>query len=146
MKEVTLAELKTKASAESLDEFLGSLIEKRAHESRILLELFAQYTQVPPKVWGGKMIGFGQYHYRYDSGREGDWFVTGFAPARARLSIYIMPGFESLQPLLQKLGKHKTGSSCLYINKLQDVDLEVLGQIIAESCAIMSQRYESIEI
>ena len=94
-----------------------------------------------PAMWGGSIIGFGSYHYKYDSGREGDWFVTGFAPRKQNTVLYIMPGFANYQELLGSLGKYKTGKSCLYLNTLADVDLAVLAELVRRSVLEMQQRY-----
>ena len=91
-------------------------------------------------MWGGSIVGFGDYHYKYASGRQGDWFLTGFSPRKQSLTIYIMAGFEGYDVLLAKLGNYKTAKSCLYINKLQDVDLSVLSEIIAHSVAALSPK------
>lgn len=87
------------------------------------------------------MIGYGQYHYRYESGREGDWFLTGFAPRKGALTIYIMPGFERYEALMKQLGKHRTGKSCLYLKKLEDADPEVLTRLIRQSVADMKETW-----
>ena len=100
-----------------------------------------EVTGEPPVMWGDSIVGFGTYHYRYKSGREGDWPRTGFSPRKQYLAIYIMPGFDSYEALLARLGKHRTSVSCLYINKLADVDLDVLREIIAESHQEMARRY-----
>ena len=92
-------------------------------------------------MWGDSIVGFGSYHYRYASGREGDWPLTGLSPAKRHLTLYIMPGFDDYQELLAKLGKHRTGKSCLYVNRLQDVDMPVLMDIIRRSVADMRRRY-----
>ena len=84
----------------------------------------------PPKMWGPSIVGFGRYHYTYDSGREGDFLATGFSPRKANMSIYIMPGYQDYGALMERLGKHKLGKSCLYVNKLADIDLEVLEELI----------------
>lgn len=81
-------------------------------------------------MWGEAIVGYGRYHYRYKSGREGDFLATGFAPRKSALSIYIMPGYADFGDILARLGKHKTGKSCLYVNKLADIDLEVLADLI----------------
>jgi len=96
-----------------------------------------------PKMWGGSIVGFGEYHYVYASGQEGDWPVTSFSPRKTSLSLYIMAGFDNYGPLMEKLGKHKTGKSCLYVNKLEDIDLEVLKTLIAESKNYMESKYET---
>ena len=93
------------------------------------------------KMWGSSMVGYGKYHYKYDSGREGDFMLTGFSPRKQNLAIYIMPGFKDFGALMKKLGKYKTGKSCLYINKLEDVDEKVLEQLITRSVKVMRERY-----
>lgn len=90
-------------------------------------------------MWGTSIVGFGSYHYKYDSGREGDMPVTGFAPRKQSLTLYIMPGFDAYEDLLSKLGKHKTGKSCLYINKLADVDMDVLRELVKQSVEAMKE-------
>jgi len=92
-----------------------------------------EVTGKEPEMWGDSIIGFGSYHYKYASGREGDWFVTGFSPRKQNLTLYIMGGFDNYDVLLGKLGKHKTGKSCLYINKLDDVDMDVLKTLVRAS-------------
>ncbi|MCO5207271.1 MAG: DUF1801 domain-containing protein, partial [Anaerolineae bacterium] len=99
-------------------------------------------TGEPGALWGTSIVGFGTYHYKYASGREGDWFVTGFSPRKQNMTLYIMPGFEQYNDLLSKLGKHKTGKSCLYINKLDDVDLDVLRELVAQSADYMAAQSE----
>jgi hypothetical protein len=89
-------------------------------------------------MWGPAIVGFGVYHYRYESGREGDWMVTGFSPRKNDLTLYLMPGLEDQAERLARLGRHKTGKSCLYLKKLADVDLEVLGEMIAWSVQAMA--------
>lgn len=115
--------------------------EKKRDDSETLLALFEEVTGYQPYLYKN-IVCFGQYHYHYASGREGDWMVTGFAPRKQNLSVYIMPGFELFAEQLAVLGKHKVGKSCLIINKLADVDLAVLKEIIAGSVDIMRQRYE----
>lgn len=94
-----------------------------------------------PALWGPSIIGYGRYHYKYESGREGDMAKLGFSPRKAILVVYIVPGFKNYAPLLKKLSKHKTGSSCLYINKLADIDQSVLRELAARSWAWMSAKY-----
>lgn len=118
--------------------------DKKRQDSEVLLALFEDVTGYQPYLYKN-IICFGQYHYHYASGREGDWMVTGFAPRKQNLSIYIMPGFESFSELLAALGKHKTGKSCLIINKLADVDLNILREIVKGSVEIMRERYECID-
>ena len=103
--------------------------------------MMRRITGEEPRLWGPSIIGFGEYHYKYESGREGDFMRVGFSPRKANLVLYIMPGFARHDALLDRLGKHKTGKSCLYINKLDDVDRDVLETLIAESWAAMAEKY-----
>ncbi|MGA8850749.1 MAG: DUF1801 domain-containing protein [Aeromicrobium sp.] len=115
----------------------------RRADAEVLLELMARVTGCPPRMWGPTMIGFGRYHYRYESGREGDFLMTGFSPRKASLVVYILPGYDDIADDLARLGKHEIGKSCLYINKLVDIDLDVLEKIIVESVARMRADYET---
>ncbi len=126
-----MAELKTKLNNASVNVFLNQIEneEKRA-DSFEILKLMQQVTKLEPKMWGSSIVGFGNIHYKYESGREGDWFLTGFSPRKQNLTLYVMGSFNPHTDLLKKLGKHKTGSGCLYINKLKDVDLKVLKELI----------------
>lgn len=134
---------KTVANDRSVAQFLGQVEPaRRQADARILLELFEAETGESARMWGPSIIGFGQYHYRYDSGREGDSMKTGFAPRKAALVLYIMPGFESSAPLRESLGKYRIGKSCLYINKLDDIDLAVLRQIVRQGYEEMARRYD----
>jgi len=135
-----MAELKTKQNDLSVEKFLKSLADKSTREDCLaIVQLMKQATKAEPKMWGASIIGFGTYHYKYESGREGDWFLTGFSPRKQNMTLYIMPGFARYAELMQKLGKYKTGKSCLYIKKLGDVDLAVLKQLVKESVAHMSK-------
>ncbi len=122
--------------------FLGGVVpERRREDGFALLALFGRVTGFDPVMWGPSIVGFGQYHYRYDSGREGDFFACGFSPRKANLSIYIMPGYQDYSDILGRLGKHKTGKSCLYINKLADVDVAVLEELIAVGLQDLNARW-----
>lgn len=126
-----MAELKTKASDASVEEFLQSVPdERKQQDSRVLLAMMQTATGAPPQMWGSSIVGFGSYHYTYASGREGDWFVAGFSPRKQNLTLYLMGGLDQHADLLGKLGKHKLGKGCLYINRLADVDRDVLAQLI----------------
>ena len=103
---------------------------RRRQDGLVLLDLFERVTGFDPVMWGPSMVGYGRYHYRYASGREGDFLATGFSPRKASLSIYIMPGYQDYGDILRRLGKHKLGKSCLYVNKLDDIDLDVLAELI----------------
>ena len=132
------AELKTKVNDESVEGFLNSVADEQKREDCFeILELMQQVTKETPKMWGSSIVGFGSYHYKGASGREGDWMLTGFSPRKQNLTLYIMGGFDSHQDLLKKLGKYKTSVGCLYIKKLDDVDREVLKELVAESVRTM---------
>ena len=138
-----MAELKTKVSDASVEEFLNTLTEEQKRQDAFtLLGLMKEVTNADPKLWGSNIVGFGDYHYKYASGREGDWFVTGFSPRKQNLTLYVMGGFASQSALLDRLGKHKLGKGCLYINKLKDIDLitlqELLRQAVAQASAANS--------
>jgi len=135
-----MAELKTKENNADVEAFLNGIEdEKRREDCFAVLELMKKITKAEPKMWGASIVGFGNYRYKYQSGREGDWFVSGFSPRKQNLTLYIMSGFSRYDELLAKLGKHKTGKSCLYINKLEDVDLDVLAEMIETSVKNVNQ-------
>ena len=125
------AKNKTQATTQSVEDFINAIEHagKRA-DAHILNALFKKITGFEPRLWGPTIIGYGQYHFIYESGREGDNLATGFSPRKTNLSLYIMPGYKDLSEVLGRLGKHKIGKSCLYINKLADVDIDVLEEII----------------
>jgi hypothetical protein len=129
-----MAELKTQPSDASVEEFLNTISdETKRRDSFIILDLMRKVTGAEPRMWGSSIVGFGEKHYRYESGREIDWFVAGFSPRKQNLTLYLTYGDLQNSELLQKLGKYKTGKGCLYINKLADVDLAVLKEIIDQS-------------
>ena len=126
-----MAENKTKETDESVQDFLRAVDHPtRRQDALELAEIFTEVTGWTAKMWGPSIVGYGAYHYTYDSGREGDFLATGFSPRKANLSIYIMPGYQDYGEILSRLGKHKMGKSCLYINKLADVDTDVLKELI----------------
>ena len=129
-----MADNKTIKTEASVEDYLNAVENdsKRA-DSFAILELMREVTGEEPAMWGPSIIGFGDYHYKYASGREGDFFLVGFAPRKRNLTLYIMGGFEGYDELLADLGKYKTGKSCLYINKLADVDLPTLRELIVQS-------------
>jgi hypothetical protein len=136
-----MAELKTKRSGRSVEAFLRGVKDaKRQKDCRALVTLMRRVTGAKPQMWGPSIVGFGSYHYRYASGREGDFFLTGFSPRKQNLTLYIMPGFDGTQPLLKKLGKHSTGSSCLYLKGLADVDQDALERLVERSVARVRNR------
>ena len=127
-------ELKTKVNTASVEGFLNSVTDEQKREDSFeILRLMKQVTKEAPKMWGSSIVGFGSYHYKGASGREGDWLLTGFSPRKQNLTLYIMGGFASYKDLLKKLGKHKTSMGCLYIKKLDDVDKKVLKELVARS-------------
>lgn len=129
-----MAELKTKQTDQSVEDFLDSIPDdKKREDSYTILELMKNATGLEPKMWGDSIIGFGSYHYCYESGREGDWFLTGFSPRKQNLTLYVMAGFTQYEALLQKLGKFSTGKACLYIKKIEDIDIPTLEELIRQS-------------
>jgi hypothetical protein len=129
-----MTEPKTKPTDTNVDEFLDNVENpRRRQDGKTLLQLMKRVTNQTPKMWGTSIIGFGSYTYRYASGRKGIWPKVGFSPRKRNLALYILPDLEAYADLLKQLGKYKTGKSCLYINKLDDVDPDVLEQIIMKS-------------
>lgn len=136
-----MAELKTKLNKASVEKFLdGVKDEKKREDCFKVLDLMKKITKEEPKMWGTSIIGFGSYHYKYESGHEGDMCIAGFSPRKQALTIYIVPDLLKYQNLMSKLGKYKTGLSCLYIKKLEDVDTKVLKELISESFKYMKQK------
>lgn len=134
------AELKTKVNEASVEKFLSAVTDEQARkDSYEILKMMKQVTKEEPKMWGSSIIGFGSYHYKGASGREGDWMLTGFSPRKQNLTLYLMHGFDVHKDLLKKLGKHKTSMGCLYIKKLDDVDKKVLKELVTASVKRMKQ-------
>lgn len=139
-----MSELKTKPTDASWETFIASIEDERKRaDSLAIIRMMAEITGEEPVMWGESMIGFGSYHYTYATGREGDWFLTGFAPRKQALTLYIMAGFTAYENLLAKLGKHKKGKGCLYIKRLSDVDESVLRELIRQSVEQMRSGDES---
>lgn len=137
---------KTTQSDKSPADFIASLEHKaRRSDAEILLPWFEDLTGLKPKMWGQAIIGFGRYHYKYDSGREGDMLMTGFSPRKAKMVLYIMPGYQEIDDKLARLGNHKIGKSCLYINKLADVDMDVLEGIVRYGVDYVKAKYETYD-
>lgn len=129
-----MAELKTQPSDLSVEKFLDTIgDEAKRRDAFSILDIMRQITGTQPKMWGSSIVGFGNRHYRYASGREGDWFLVGFSPRKANLTLYLSYADIQNDDLRQKLGKHKTGKGCLYIKQLADVDLSILREIISRS-------------
>ncbi|WBQ10992.1 DUF1801 domain-containing protein [Hyphomonadaceae bacterium ML37] len=134
---------KTQPSDQTVDAFIASMEpDQKREEAHTLDALFRRVTGWNPVMWGPVMIGYGRYHYRYDTGREGDFLATGFSPRKAKHSIYIMPGYTDYGAILSRIGKHGMGKSCLYINKLDDIDLDVLAELIDAGVKDLSGKYE----
>lgn len=135
-------EPKTKETDKDVVEFIESVEHpKKRQDAYKLVELFEQTSGYPPKMWGPSIIGFGSYHYVYKTGHEGDAPLVGFSPRKAKISLYFATGDESRGTLLEKLGKHTSGKSCVYINKTEDIDLAVLQQLISQSIEFLQNLY-----
>ena len=133
-----MAQLKTQPSKGDVTDFLNSVEnDTKREDSFTILELMKEATGEEPVMWGDSIIGFGTYRYKYASGREAEWFLTGFSPRVQSLTLYIMDGFEEYDDLLGKLGKHSTGKSCLYVKRLENIDLEILKEMVEKSVAHM---------
>lgn len=138
-----MAEPKTKPTGKSVTAFVKQVEpERRRAEARVMMQIMRRVTGKRPVMWGPSIIGYGKYHFVYESGREGDWMVTGFSPRKSALTIYLMAGFAGKDALLKKLGKHRTSKACLYINKLEDVDLDILEKLISKDVETMRAKYE----
>jgi hypothetical protein len=136
--------LKTQPTDASVEAFIDTVEDEgRRQDCRTVLEIMTRVTGEAANMWGDSIVGLGSYRYRYASGREGDWFLVGFAPRKRDLTLYIMPGFDRYGELMEALGKHKTGRSCLYIKRLADIDLRVLEQLVEASVRYMRETYPS---
>ena len=135
-------ELKTKATAVSVDEFIDAVADERQREdAKQITAMMERLSGHPPKMWGPSIIGFGQYHYKYDNGHEGEMARIGFSPRKGQTVLYIFDGYDKYADLMAKLGKHKTGKSCLYIKRLSDIDQDVLEQLCSNSLDYMAAKY-----
>lgn len=134
--------LKTKKNNASVKAFIDAIDdEQKRKDCKTILKMMKNVSGKQPKMWGSSIIGFDSYHYTYASGQEGDWPMIGFSPRKAAITLYIMPGFDEFDSLMQKIGKFKTGKSCLYIKSLEDIDLKVLEQLMKKSLAWMRKKY-----
>lgn len=139
-----MAENKTKATKVSVAEFVNSIEDRQKRaDARKVAAMMRRATGKRAKMWGPSIVGYGTYHYKYESGREGDFMITGFSPRRQALTVYILAGFGRFDTLMGKLGKYKTGKSCLYIKRLSDVDEKVLEKLIDGSVKYMRKNYET---
>lgn len=132
-------ELKTKETKASVDAFIAKQPEEVRADCQTLVKLMKKATGEEPRMWGTSMVGFGRYHYKGASGREGEWLITGFSPRKTNLSIYIIMGFEKHAALMKKLGKHSTGKGCLYVKRLADVDMKLLDELILKNVKAMEK-------
>ena len=141
-----MAENKTQITDVDPNAFIATVENPtRRVDAEVMLDLMSRVTGCEAKMWGPSIVGFGRYRYGYDSGREGEFMLTGFSPRKANLVIYTMPGYDQMDEQLAELGKHRLGKSCLYVNKLADVDLDVLEQIVADGVATMREKHETLE-
>jgi hypothetical protein len=137
-----MAEQKTKPTSLSVDEFINSIPEEiKRNDAAALVQMMREITGREPKLWGSNIIGFGKYYYKYESGHEGYSLITGFSPRKQNFTIYLMAYSLQDEPLLEKLGKHKTGKGCLYIKKLSDIDPEILKELIGNTVKKISEKY-----
>ncbi len=137
-----MAEQKTKPTDVSVKAFLDAVPdERKRRDAYTLLELMEKTTGYPPVMWGPSIVGFGSYHYKYDSGHEGDAPLAGFSPRKDALTLYVMPGGDERETLLPKLGKHKASKACIYIKKLEDVDISVLKELVLYCVNYMRTKY-----
>ena len=129
-----MAEAKTKLTEQSVDSFLANVADEQVRaDCYTIISLMEKASGEPPKMWGPAIIGFGSYHYKYDSGREGDICTIGFSPRKGKITLYVLCSFPGQEQVLEKLGKHKAEGGCLYIKKLTDVNVDVLGSLIEQS-------------
>lgn len=137
-------ENKTKPTEFSPAEFIRTIAHPgRRADALVLLDWFSEVTGFPAVMWGQSIVGYGRYHYEYESGRSGDFLMTGFSPRKSNLSVYIMPGYQDLGSYLERLGKHKTGAACLYINKLDDIDMAVLKEVVLFGIKDLQKKYQT---
>lgn len=140
------AENKTQVTKVEPKDFVAAVENpKRRADGEAMLAFFERVTGLKAQMWGPSIIGYGRYHYKYESGREGEAMLTGFSPRKSNLVFYIMPGYreEEMQEKLSRLGKHKLGKSCLYVNKLDDIDLDVLEEIVLDGVSYMREKYQT---
>ena len=139
-----MAENKTQPTRRSVTALINGIDDKKKRaDAKKITAMMRKATGARAAMWGPSIVGYGRYHYRYESGREGDFMLTGFSPRKQALTVYIIPGFKPFESLMKKLGKYKTGKSCLYIKRLSDVDERVLELLIAESVKYMRKNYET---
>lgn len=136
-------EPKTKETKASVKKFIDAVAgEQRRDDCRAVIALMQKITKEEPKMWGPSIVGFGSYHYKYESGHEGDSCLAAFSPRKPNLTLYVMPGFEGYEDLMSKLGKYKTGKVCIYIKSLSDIDIKVLEKLIKGSVDFVKKKYK----
>lgn len=136
------AKNKTSETKASVSNFMNAIDhEQRKKDAKVIMKLMRSATQQKPKMWGPSIVGFGKYHFRYASGREGDFMKIGFSPRKTSMTIYIMPGFDPFTEIMSRLGKYKISKSCLYIKKMEDVDEHVLLELMKSVYGFMTERY-----
>jgi hypothetical protein len=139
-----MADNKTRPTGSSVTSFMNAISDREMRsDAKKVAAMMRRATGKRARMWGPSIVGYGSYHYRYESGREGDYMITGFSPRKQALTVYIMPGFSHFDKMMAKLGKYKTGKSCLYIKRLVDVDEAVLEELIRESVSYMRAHYET---
>lgn len=137
-----MAELKTQPNDLDVESFINTIEpESKRDDAWEVLKLMKKVTGEEPVMWGSSIVGFGKYKYVYESGREGEWMLTGFSPRKQAMTLYLMSGYEKMDDLMQKLGKYKSSVSCLYIKRLSDIDLDVLEEMVRKSVEIIKKRY-----
>ncbi|MCY3885090.1 MAG: DUF1801 domain-containing protein [Gammaproteobacteria bacterium] len=140
-----MPENKTKPNDASVEKFLSQVDDvKKREDTQTIVDMMGEITGYSATMWGPSIIGFGKYSYKYKSGHSGEWAITGVSPRARNISVYIMPGFGNYEDLMSRLGKHKTGKSCLYINRLSDVNTDVLRELISKSVDYMKEKYEIV--
>ena len=138
-----MTEPKTKPTKISATQFINQIEHKtRQADAKVILKIMQDITKTKATMWGAAIVGFGSYHYKYASGCEGDWMKIGFSPRKSYTSVYLLDGFDKYHDLLEQLGKHKRGKSCLNINKLADIDIDVLEKLIRKSYEYMTDKYD----
>jgi hypothetical protein len=137
-----MAEQKTKPTDQSVDTFLDKIASVQTRDDcQTLISIMSKVTGYPPKMWGASIVGFGNYHYKYESGHEGDSCLTGFSPRKAAITLYVMHPDSGQEELLPKLGKHQAGKGCIYVKKIADIDVKVLERLVAASVTYLQKKY-----
>ncbi|MBO6792696.1 MAG: DUF1801 domain-containing protein [Balneolaceae bacterium] len=141
-----MADNKTVPTKLSVDEYINAIEHpQRKEDCKAIIELMKEISGREPVMWGHSIVGFGKYHYKYESGREGDMLATGFSNRKQAITLYIMGGFKRYEELLDRIGTYKNGKSCFYIKRLSDIDIEVLSALISESLKAVEEKYTILE-